>query len=377
MTAFVIGTLLPWLLVLVGGWLLLQLVRQNGRILLRLEAIEQRIPPRPGTSGGPPAQGLPVGSPAPEFELPDLQGRIHKLSEFRGRDLLLIFFNPGCGHCSRMTADLAALPPDGSRTSAVPIVVSTGDVAEHLKLVEQHGIRCLVLLQSRREVADRYRAHGTPMGYRVDAAGRIASELTIGAESLLSLSAHSASGGHAPGASRNGSSHKPAPDPSLARSQLNRNGLKAGAVAPEFTLPRIDGGELSLADFRGHQTLLVFSDPDCGPCDELAPRLQSLHSEHADLKVLMISRRDMDATRDKAATLGLTFPIAMQKQWELSLKYGMFATPIGYLVDEQGVLQSDVAVGVEPILQLAGVSAAAATGAAEPLLATGQLVPAQ
>jgi hypothetical protein len=30
----------------------------------------------------------------------------------------------------------------------------------------------------------------------------------------------------------------------------------------------------------------------------------------------------------------------------------MFATPIGYLIDEQGVLLSDVAVGVEPILAL-------------------------
>jgi hypothetical protein len=35
----------------------------------------------------------------------------------------------------------------------------------------------------------------------------------------------------------------------------------------------------------------------------------------------------------------------------------MFATPIGYLIDEQGVLLSDVAVGVEPILALAEKSA--------------------
>jgi len=47
----------------------------------------------------------------------------------------------------------------------------------------------------------------------------------------------------------------------------------------------------------------------------------------------------------------------MQKQWELSMKYGMFATPIGYLIDEQGVLLSDVAVGVEPIISLAHTSA--------------------
>jgi hypothetical protein len=43
----------------------------------------------------------------------------------------------------------------------------------------------------------------------------------------------------------------------------------------------------------------------------------------------------------------------MQQQWEVSLKYGMFATPIGYLIDERGVLASDVAVGIEPILALA------------------------
>jgi hypothetical protein len=99
--------------------------------------------------------------------------------------------------------------------------------------------------------------------------------------------------------------------------------------------------------------LLVFSDPDCGPCDELAPRLQQLHRERPDLQVVVISRRDLEATRAKATALGLSFPIVMQKHWEISLLYGMFATPIGYLIDERGVIARDVAVGVEPILALA------------------------
>jgi hypothetical protein len=58
-------------------------------------------------------------------------------------------------------------------------------------------------------------------------------------------------------------------------------------------------------------------------------------------------------TRAKATSLGLSFPIVMQKQWEVSKQYGKFATPIAYLIDEQGVLLSDVAIGVEPILALA------------------------
>ena len=115
----------------------------------------------------------------------------------------------------------------------------------------------------------------------------------------------------------------------------------------------MDGGELSLADLRGGRVLLVFSDPNCGPCDELAPRLQEIHLRRSDLQVLVVSRRDVAANRAKAAALGLTFPIVLQRQWEISLQYAMFATPVGYLIDEQGILASNVAVGVGPILALA------------------------
>ena len=266
----------------------------------------RRTTPRK-TAASPPA--CPIGTLAPDFELPDLAGVRRKLSEFRGQDVLLIFFSPKCGFCTKMAADLAALPPEGGGGRAVPIVVTTGDADENRKLVEQFGIRCVVLLQEKMEVAAQFRAQGTPMGYRIDAEGRIASELAVGAEPLLKLADLNAP---RPARSRSangiGAVHKgKQPDPSLARSRLNRSGLKAGAVAPEFRLPLVEGGELALADLRGRRVLLVFSDPNCGPCDELAPRLQELHLERPDLQVLVISRRDAEATRAKAAALGLTF----------------------------------------------------------------------
>jgi peroxiredoxin len=137
----------------------------------------------------------------------------------------------------------------------------------------------------------------------------------------------------------------------------------------------MDEGELSLSDFRGGRVLLVFSDPKCGPCDELAPQLQEIHLPRPELQVLMVSRRDVEANRAKATALGLTFPIVLQKQWEVSLKYAMFATPVGYLVDEQGILASDVVVGVGPILALASAakneSYAEMSVAAEQALAIG------
>src|SRR5689334_21506958 len=133
MTAVLFGTVLPWLLLAVGTWLGYQLVRQNGRILLRLEAIEQQLGARAPAPRREPA-GLPVGTVAPDFELPDLAGGRHKLSEYRGQDVLLIFFNPKCGFCTKMAADLAALPIETGGGRAMPLVVTTGAPGENRRL---------------------------------------------------------------------------------------------------------------------------------------------------------------------------------------------------------------------------------------------------
>lgn len=368
--ALFLGTVLPWLLIAVGSWLGYQLVRQNGRILLRLEAIEGQLRPRVEVKPPKPG-GLSRGAAAPEFALPDLGGKRRTLSDFRGKELLLIFFNPQCGYCSNMAEELASLPLNGAKGRPIPLVVSTGDIKENRRLVEHYGIRCVVLLQQQMEVAHQFRAQGTPMGYRIDSQGRIASELAVGAEPLLTLAHLNESELRQTAGTGNGTAaHPKHPDPSLAHSRLNRNGLKAGTIAPDFRLPRIDEGELSLAELRGCCVLLVFSDPNCGPCDELAPKLEELHQNRPDLQILMVSRRDAEAARAKAASLGLTFPIVMQNQWEISLKYAMFATPTGYLIDKQGLILRDVAVGVGPILALAEEPIPSPTEKAETLLQT-------
>ena len=138
----------------------------------------------------------------------------------------------------------------------------------------------------------------------------------------------------------------------LARSRINREGLRRGQSAPAFRLPRVDGGELSLNDYLGRRVLLVFSDPDCAPCDALAPRLEQLSRTAAGVDVLMISRGDPAANRVKITEHGLTFPVVLQSQWEISRSYAKFATPIAYLIDERGVIAADLAVGMESILAL-------------------------
>ena len=69
--------------------------------------------------------------------------------------------------------------------------------------------------------------------------------------------------------------------------------------------------------------------------------------------MVMVSRGDLEVNRAKAKEHGFTFTVLVQKHWEISKQYAMFATPIAYLIDEQGVIATDVAVGADAILALA------------------------
>ena len=142
-----------------------------------------------------------------------------------------------------------------------------------------------------------------------------------------------------------------APDPSLAKSRIKRDGLDPGTEAPDFRLARLGGGELSLQEFRGRPLLLVFSDPDCAPCNILAPQLER-RSLATDVRVLMVSRGDERANETKRREHRLSFPIVLQRSWEISKLYAMFATPIAYLIDARGVVAAPVAKGPDAILGL-------------------------
>ena len=346
----VLGVVLPWAIVALGCWVAFQLMLQNGRLLLRLEKVEQQLSQIEAASRAPPSAApaqpsLALGAEAPDFELADLAGEKGRLSDYRGRRVLLVFFNPQCGYCATMAPDLAAL----SLADPLPVVVTTGSPEDNRWLLEKNHVRCPVLLQEQNEIGELYYATGTPMGYLIDPQGRIASPIAAGAQALLALAAPPAPTGNGRGHAERKPLKGARP---LSESRILRTGLPPGSRAPEFTLPCVDGGSLSLAQYRGRRVLLVFSDPHCSPCNQLATRLEQLHRRVADIRVLMVSRGDEQENRRKVVEHGLTFPVLLQRRWEVSRAYGMFATPIGYLIDEGGVIAAEVAQGAEAILTL-------------------------
>jgi methylamine dehydrogenase accessory protein MauD len=134
-------------------------------------------------------------------------------------------------------------------------------------------------------------------------------------------------------------------------SRMGRSGLKPGRRAPDFTLPSVAGQEVSLREFAGQPVLLVFMQPGCGPCQALVPELNRVGQRSGGPQVLVVNNGAPDAARRWAEESGARIPVLVQDAWQVSKRYEAFATPFGFLIDEQGVITSAGLVGNRQQLQ--------------------------
>jgi peroxiredoxin len=120
----------------------------------------------------------------------------------------------------------------------------------------------------------------------------------------------------------------------------------------------VNGVPVSLEDFRGRRVLVTFTDQNCGPCEALAPHLVRIHEAHSGngLAVVLVGRGSVDENRAKADAHGFRFPVVVQPGWALSRQFGIFETPVAFLVDEEGVVARPVARGVDEIVALGSSS---------------------
>jgi peroxiredoxin len=272
---------------------------------------------------------------------------------------LLVNWSPECGFCDVVAPDLVRLQTDCYRDLQV-LLVAHGEVEANREMAKEHDLECPILLLKGGESPVPFKSLGTPVAYLLDGEGRVAKPLAVGSEQIPALAREIA---------RQLTGRRAAPldnarDRPLTESRIVRDGLKAGMRAPLFRLPDIYGKDVSLEDYRGRRVLLVFSDPHCGPCDELAPRLAELQKEHREngLAFIMVGRGELEENRRKAEQHGIRFPVVIQDKWKLSKEYGIFATPVAFLLREDGVLLKDVAIGPTAITAMAHAGLSNARG---------------
>ena len=89
---------------------------------------------------------LEVGTKAPDFSLPDQNGNIHTLEEFRGRKLILYFYpkdnTPGC---TKQACGYSERLPQFMEKGVAVIGISKDTVASHKRFEEKQGLKFTIL----------------------------------------------------------------------------------------------------------------------------------------------------------------------------------------------------------------------------------------
>jgi methylamine dehydrogenase accessory protein MauD len=348
--------------------LLVQVLRQQGRLLLRLDRLEQGL----AASGvlvlsdrhEAAPTSLPVGTPAPTFRLPDIDGRERTLDDLTaaGKPVLLVFTEPYCGPCAALLPDVGRWQRQHADRLTV-VVIGRGTVEEHRARTAEHELTP-VLLQSAYEVADAYRVYETPSAVLVQPNGTIGSPLASGGERIRSLVAQTLAesgaqtrGGLFPLPMMDGHAHDHAHHQhdrhaDHRQPQAVPSPLRIGGPAPALELPDLDGESVTLADLRGSPTLLLFWNPGCGFCQQLLPVLKTWQADPPPLapKLVVVSTGPPEANR----AMGLGAPVLLDQQFAIGSAYGANGTPSAVLLDADGKIASALAVGAPSILALAG-----------------------
>ena len=295
------------------------LVAQNGRIMLRVDALEAKL----GARVEPPPAGLPVNSEAPAFSLSGLDGNPVTLETMRGLGLpLLLFFSePDCPACEGLLPDVARWQHE-HRGRLIVVPIGRGDQQVNRAKSLRHGLEN-VLLQADREVSAAYQIQAMPSAVLVRD-GLVASPIAAGADAIREL-VFSAT----------------LPEP-----------VKKGDRAPSLDLRDLDGKTLDVRIFRGRRRVLLFWNPSCGFCQAMLNDLKSWERTHSKVApdLVVISTGSAEANREHR----FRSPVLLDRSFGAGRVFGATGTPSALVIDEEGTVASDVGVGAPAVLEMLG-----------------------
>ena len=100
---------------------------------------------------------LETGTKAPDFKLPDQNGEMHSLSEYRGKKVILYFYpKDNTSGCTKQACGFAERYPQIREKGAVVLGVSKDSVASHKKFEENYGLPFTLLSDTELSVIKAY-----------------------------------------------------------------------------------------------------------------------------------------------------------------------------------------------------------------------------
>ena len=117
---------------------------------------------------------LKVGTQAPDFSLPTLDGKTATLADYANQESLMVFVSPTCNPCRAHMSSLKELFPRIEADGIRPLIISLGAKDETLAFMEEYQMQTPVFVAEYGSTfASDYKVAGTPSYYHIDKKGQI------------------------------------------------------------------------------------------------------------------------------------------------------------------------------------------------------------
>lgn len=122
--------------------------------------------------------------------------------------------------------------------------------------------------------------------------------------------------------------------------QANISGnVDGGREAPEFTLSKLGGGSVALADYRGEKPVILdFFATWCPNCRRDMPKLNKFYEKYKDnVEVLGVNLQESEKTVEEfISSRGISFPIVLDPRGQVSRMFGIRYTNTHVLINKEG-----------------------------------------
>lgn len=297
-----------------------------------------------------------LGALAPDFTLQDLSGDEVTLSDFRGKTVVLEWFNPDCPVVKAAHGPGGPLQSLGTNLHALPDVVylainsgapgGQGTGLERNKRAKAaFGMRHPVLLDESGWVGRMYEASSTPHMFIIDPDGNLAyagghSDSRLQDNYVATAVEEIRAGDEVsqPSTKNFGCSVK----------YSKKAGL--GLSVKNVELEDLDGNEHSLADHRGQIVVLEWFNPSCpfvvkahesgGPLETAAARAAENGVAWFAVNSAPDGHETADEAKNRAAAeaWGMSYPILRDASGRTGKMFGASTTPHMFVLDHRGVL---------------------------------------
>ena len=129
---------------------------------------------------------LEVGTKAPEFTLPDQDGILRKLSDYKGKKVVLYFYpRDNTSGCTKQACGFSELKPQFEEKGAVVLGVSKDTVASHKRFEEKQDLKITILADPGLEVIKAYDVWKEKKNYGKVSLGVVRSTYLIDEEGII------------------------------------------------------------------------------------------------------------------------------------------------------------------------------------------------